>query len=72
MPEMDGFEATTAIRQQELETGTHIPIIALTASAMRGDRQRCFDAGMDDYLSKPVRMEDLRAMLERWSTTTAT
>jgi CheY-like chemotaxis protein len=72
MPEMDGFEATTAIRQQELETGTHIPIIALTASAMRGDRQKCFDAGMDDSLSKPVRMEDLCAMLERWSTTTAT
>ena len=68
MPEMDGFEATVQIRQQELGTSTHIPIIALTANAMPSDRQACLAAGMDDYLSKPVRMEELRAMLERWIT----
>ncbi len=66
MSEMNGYEATAAIRQQELETGTHIPIIALTASAMASDRQRCFAVGMDDYLSKPVNMQELRRMLERW------
>ena len=72
MPEMDGYEATGHIRQMESTTGNHIPIIALTANAMPSDRQACLAAGMDDYLSKPVRMEELRAMLERWSTTPAT
>ncbi len=66
MPEMDGFEATRQIRQRELTTATHIPIIALTANAMPEDRQRCFDAGMDDYLSKPVRKQDLANKLEQW------
>ncbi len=64
MPEMDGFETTRRIRQSE--TTTRLPIIALTANASTVDRERCLAAGMDDYLSKPLNLEDLRAKLSTW------
>jgi PAS domain S-box-containing protein len=65
MPEMDGFEATEKIRCLE-GSGGHIPIIAMTANAMQGDRERCLAAGMDDYVAKPIRSEELYAALGRW------
>jgi two-component system, sensor histidine kinase and response regulator len=64
MPEMDGFEATAAIRQRERATGTHIPIVAMTAHAMPGDRERCLEEGMDAYISKPLRPDDLLATID--------
>jgi two-component system sensor histidine kinase/response regulator len=64
MPEMDGFEATAAIRQKERAKGTHVPIIALTAHAMKGDRERCLAGGMDGYVSKPVQAEELIKAVE--------
>jgi len=66
MPDIDGFEATRAIRSMERNTNKHLPIIAITASAMQGDRESCFVAGMDDYLSKPVDQNKLQAILEKW------
>ncbi|MEO0621774.1 MAG: ATP-binding protein [Pseudomonadota bacterium] len=68
MPEMDGYEATAAIRQSEAEEGrVRCPIIALTANAMQGDRERCLRAGMDDFLTKPIRRGELVEALARWS-----
>ena len=63
MPEMDGFEATAADPRAANADGAHVPIIAMTANAMEGDRERCLAAGMDDYLTKPLRAEQLDA---RW------
>jgi signal transduction histidine kinase/CheY-like chemotaxis protein len=65
MPEMDGFDATRAIRQSEPE-GRHTPVIAMTASALSGDRERCLAAGMDDYVAKPIKLHVVAAVLERW------
>jgi signal transduction histidine kinase/CheY-like chemotaxis protein len=65
MPEMDGIEATAAIRSDEQRTGTHMPIIALTAHALKDDRERCLDAGMDDYVAKPIRANVLFDTIER-------
>ena len=67
MPVMDGFECTRLIRARiQLGEVKPVPIIALTANAMRGDRERCLDVGMDDYISKPLRLQDMRSMLKRW------
>jgi len=65
MPEMDGYETTQAIRRQE-RSGHHVPIIALTAHAMAGDREKCLEAGMDDYVSKPTNTTDLRRAVSQW------
>jgi two-component system, sensor histidine kinase and response regulator len=67
MPEMDGFEATQAIRNRERVTGAHLPIVAMTAHAMKGDRERCLAAGMDDYLTKPIRSAELFDLLEQYA-----
>jgi CheY-like chemotaxis protein len=65
MPEMDGLAAAEAIRRAEEDTADHVPIIALTAHAMAGDRQRCLEAGMDDYLTKPLAAAELFAAIGR-------
>ena len=65
MPQMDGFECTANIRLREQQNGGHTPIIALTAHALKGYDERCLDAGMDGYLSKPLRSEDLLAAIAR-------
>jgi CheY-like chemotaxis protein len=69
MPVLDGFGATRAIREAELQSGRRTPIIALTAHAMDGYREKCLAADMDDYLTKPLQPKVLRAALERWSPT---
>jgi CheY-like chemotaxis protein len=72
MPEMDGLEATAAIRKLEAVTGSHVPIIALTAHAMKGDREICVAAGMDEYLSKPLNPKQLFALIESLTGTPST
>jgi len=76
MPEMDGYEATQAIRQRETTAATvsnspsptpvRLPIIAMTANALQGDREKCLEVGMDDYIARPIRAEVLRSTLARW------
>jgi two-component system, sensor histidine kinase and response regulator len=66
MPEMDGYEATAAIRDRERSTGSHLPIVALTAHAMTEDRDRCLAAGMDAYLTKPIKPRELDDLLETY------
>jgi CheY-like chemotaxis protein len=63
MPEMGGLDATAAIRQREQATGGHVSIVAMTAHAMKGDRERCLESGMDGYLAKPVKTSELDAVL---------
>jgi CheY-like chemotaxis protein len=64
LPEMDGLEATRAIRQKEKTSGKHLPIIAMTANAMLGDKERCFESGMDGYVAKPISAKDLFGAIE--------
>ena len=71
MPEIDGFEATAAIRANELGTDRHIPIIAMTAHAMKGDRERCLAAGMDGYISKPICASDLLELVDKYTDSVA-
>jgi CheY-like chemotaxis protein len=64
MPEMDGLAATKQIREQEAFTRSHMPIVAMTAHALKDDCQRCLDAGMDGYVSKPINAKDLREAIQ--------
>jgi DNA-binding response OmpR family regulator len=64
LPEIDGFEATERIREREKANGGHIPIVAMTAHAMKGDRERCLAAGMDSYISKPIRAQELFSVIQ--------
>lgn len=66
MPEMDGFEATRLIRIEEVDSKQHTVIIALTADAMSGDREKCLNVGMDDYLNKPLKVQQISSMLAKW------
>jgi len=71
MPEMNGMEATQAIRELEVETGGHVTIVALTAHALQGDRERCIEAGMDDYMPKPISPKALTERLAQWLNTSS-
>ena len=72
MPEMDGLEATRVIRSSESLQGQNIPIIAMTANAIKGDREKCLESGMNDYVSKPVAPSELFLMLRKWLIKTTT
>jgi len=66
MPEMDGYEATRAIRDENSTVRNHsIPIVAMTANAMKGDREKCLESGMDDYITKPINVQKLADVIER-------
>jgi CheY-like chemotaxis protein len=67
MPEMDGFSVAQAIREREKHTREHLPVIAMTAHALSGDRERCLAAGMDGYLSKPINSDQLFEAIESWT-----
>jgi len=66
MPEMDGLEATSLLRQKEKSTGNHQQVVAMTALVMKGDRERCMEAGMDGYISKPIRPQELDEVLDKY------
>lgn len=66
MPVCDGYEATEAIRAMQARTGKRVPIVGVTACAMEGDRERCLAAGMDDFFTKPLSLDDFRSLLRRW------
>ena len=65
MPKLNGYEAIAQIRRCEKRSGRHLPIVAMTANVMKGDREKCLEAGMDDYLSKPLKPEELIQAMER-------
>jgi len=69
MPGLDGYETTRALRVLERGTGRHVPVVAATANAMRGDREVCIEAGMDDYIAKPLAFEELRRIVTAWGPT---
>ena len=67
MPEMDGYEMTESIRRMEQERDyKRVPIVAITGAAMTGDKERCLAVGMDDFLSKPIKLNDLKQILQKW------
>ena len=66
MPEMDGLAATQEIRKWEAENGCRVPVIAMTANASEADREKCLEAGMDDYLTKPIKKDEVFALIEKW------
>ncbi len=67
MPVMDGYQATQKIRELEQTTGNHVPIVAMTAHSSHEDKQQCLDCGMDDYISKPFKIDSLKEVLEKWN-----
>ena len=67
MPVLDGYKATGVIRQLENLKGTHTPIIAMTAFALKGDREKCLESGVDDYLSKPIDAAEFYVTVEKWT-----
>jgi len=64
MPEMDGYQATAVVRERESRLGGHLPIVAMTAHAMKGDREECLAAGMDGYVAKPIRRAELQKVIQ--------